>query len=972
MMINDIVTVSPNELTPTHDISLTDKDGTKLGFITSDKRGMVVPNLIAVTDAEKTGLQTTVGVPSLTDTLYPYITQVQSDWSGGLGNGLFEDDTTRFKYSSMLDTTGNGLQTIGLPMFANIYNGTSPNEYAIHKSENVPSNEEYDYYTPPDTVSHERGVLIAKDDWENVYFDQIVINIRINGEDTTGQFIVHVYNDAEFIPDNLVDISSIVTVASFNERSEYVRFVFTSIMHPDVDETYYIVLKYYGGTADFSILSASHAMMSGYYFDGTIWVISSYHLLLFCMNTYGNLTYSPEILSKTYKDTNCGFTYILYIFYDLINYPILYYLAYGDAHILYTFDFKEEPLSMEVVNDIVYITWVNESVTIFKIYAQDDGSLYCTKFDISVDADYCKQVGNYIWYAKNRVNNIHEVWKDELHGYGDYPGSGITTYDCKSALDEKAIANITSTFEDIGYAKIAVADAFTTGLAACKAITSTNIKYSNILHFEYMTTLDCAANDLAILLDDTAQCASPVATIGLPASVANVPQTVDITFDASTLTGIDKIISVGLKIQVDKGQMDIYIMSPIVFYKDNKPIRINNDHNITGIEMYDVPPTLYIFSENQVGYIIGDIAYEALPLKEMNSVASIANGTLHITNDIYLYFNVGNGIMRYYKQMLAHIGPNINNAFPYKYFTTSFITGMPGGRLLLVAHISDETNNSGYEYDVLLLYENNAWVELIRSEHISNIHIITDPAEYSLSDIYLFTDKGLFYFPMGMNQMTSYGLIHATFGSIILGSFTTRLYGIDKFWNTLKLVFSDMDIEGDVKAYYRLEPLPKYDYFTNKLWSDWDYIGSYTQSGTEKNLSTADIPDTISDKLDIRLELHNTDMRIPIIINNVILEAFGMIKPKRLFYFNFLIGDIANETDKNGNIIQSALSERLAKLLTWKNNPQPLRMHTNINSMDNILVQILSFSYRSYETSTMVLPGEGHEKLLCEISLVEL
>jgi len=81
-----------NVKTPTHDIKLRSVDGKQLGLILCDKRGRFDPRGIVVGSMPRTALKTAQGNTGYDNLELPYITEVQTTFSGGRGLDDFTKD----------------------------------------------------------------------------------------------------------------------------------------------------------------------------------------------------------------------------------------------------------------------------------------------------------------------------------------------------------------------------------------------------------------------------------------------------------------------------------------------------------------------------------------------------------------------------------------------------------------------------------------------------------------------------------------------------------------------------------------------------------------------------------------------------------------------------------------------------------------------------------------------------------------
>jgi hypothetical protein len=129
-----------------------------------------------------------------------------------------------------------------------------------------------------------------------------------------------------------------------------------------------------------------------------------------------------------------------------------------------------------------------------------------------------------------------------------YTGS-LLVEDCEDAWNEHVNAHVTGSADAADYkvgaksAKFEVVSAGATELLASEVITK-NLQAYDILYMWIKCTINTAAGDLQILLDDTGECASALKSLNVPALVSNVWTRIALPLgDAS---GLGSLISVGL------------------------------------------------------------------------------------------------------------------------------------------------------------------------------------------------------------------------------------------------------------------------------------------------------------------------------------------------------------------------------------------------------------------------------------------
>ena len=131
--------------------------------------------------------------------------------------------------------------------------------------------------------------------------------------------------------------------------------------------------------------------------------------------------------------------------------------------------------------------------------------------------------------------------------------------DCEDAWNEYYVANVDNDVVELHdrklgthAAEITVNIGFSTGRLSTEAISPTlNLTaHKSVLMF-IKSTIAMAAGDLQLLLDDSAECATPLETLNIPALSAGVWTRVALLL--ANPAALTAIISVGIKLTVDKG-----------------------------------------------------------------------------------------------------------------------------------------------------------------------------------------------------------------------------------------------------------------------------------------------------------------------------------------------------------------------------------------------------------------------------------
>ena len=134
---------------------------------------------------------------------------------------------------------------------------------------------------------------------------------------------------------------------------------------------------------------------------------------------------------------------------------------------------------------------------------------------------------------------------------------------CEDAWNEQVVANVTSTLDNTDYqigsgsAKFVLAAGVGLEIIGSEAFAAQSISTSEDILCWIKSSVALNAGDFQLLLDDTADCASPLETIDIPALSASTWAYVSLPL-ANPSTDLN-LISVGLQQAVDKGALTLHI-----------------------------------------------------------------------------------------------------------------------------------------------------------------------------------------------------------------------------------------------------------------------------------------------------------------------------------------------------------------------------------------------------------------------------
>ena len=102
----NIINVGPEVIQPTHDVQLTDMNGTTVGLILSNPNGSPNPRGMLQGAMPRTAMQTSQGGTGYDDMEMPFTVEVQTSMIGGRAQDDFSKDKTRYADGFRMDTTG--------------------------------------------------------------------------------------------------------------------------------------------------------------------------------------------------------------------------------------------------------------------------------------------------------------------------------------------------------------------------------------------------------------------------------------------------------------------------------------------------------------------------------------------------------------------------------------------------------------------------------------------------------------------------------------------------------------------------------------------------------------------------------------------------------------------------------------------------------------------------------------------------
>lgn len=619
---------------------------------------------------------------------------------------------------------------------------------------------------------------------------------------------------------------------------------------------------------------------------------------------------------------------------------------------------------------------------------------------IEIQHDY--KLGKVAWMAQNpwqpnqygawvRRDRAPRIWSDSVFLWGGLLET-VT-----AAWSEYTHPNATVTYDN-NEMKIVLATDFPSGnnLVATQAISSNDVSQMTKLKVTLSSNKDMATGGIQILLDNTAQCASPLITASCPAMRKD--KDYDIVIDVNTENiDVSAIISVGIQVTEDKdGGHTIRVKSPIEWLVDHDPIECGKFDigNITGIEIYDDPERLYVMTEGEVGYISGD-KYNAVPLREMKSLRSSYNGRAHDVGGVYLYFGLGpdGRVQQYFRQTLNDIGPAKDKGLREdRRGPISALLTYPGDRLFVAI-------DGGYDnYSSILLFASGGWHEIYRAPHkkkrIHSLYIQTVEGQ-TQQRLWFSMDGWVMWVPITFNAMDETRFLYNYYGEMISPWIYMKMHDLNKVYKEVKMFSEDLsrqDNRGDGMD-YRTGQFVSLSYNkdgdgSRKEWRSifswgaagiarivttdpWTYVGDFYQSPVQSlTLGTRGIT---CRRMQLKYQVFNTDLTSSPAVIATVIKGYAIQDVKYGYALTTKLTEGDLSIDLEGDEVSSAdyaatVELAMAKLDSWASSVTPLTLNAIYSPFDGKTVVLNAIPMQPIRA----IPDDQVEEQFLQLTVEEL
>lgn len=435
--------------------------------------------------------------------------------------------------------------------------------------------------------------------------------------------------------------------------------------------------------------------------------------------------------------------------------------------------------------------------------------------------------------------------------------------------------------------------------------------------------------------------------------------------EAGTATvDMSAVTEIRLRADVDDGAFDISIWGSILMV-GGKGLPYKSWHSFEAGEVInsmieyaggggETTMKPWILTDRDV-YFIEDDIIKPIYLRELHEFKHPRNGEGVVVADVYLYFNIGERIQRYYAGQLDNIGPDVDYGLPEeRQGIPASLAAYPG---MLIAAF--DAGDSGYSH--VMYRRNHGWHELYRSPVVGNRirNILVVPRSDSFDRLYISEGSEVLWVPLTLNSETETDFPYSYHGHIQ----TSRIYGTlretRKYFHSFEVIqayHQENTASGavNIRVYYRT---------SNQ--SDWSLISDFDTVPREENQIGA--YDKGGPWVQFLIELETSDREFSPVYVAGVLDAVERIVVKDAYSYNIVLFEgKAQNLDKGEDDLTGV--EIKALLDAWADQELPVLLNSNSAFEDGKYVFVEPVRGRLISNEIVA----GKERRTYQLSLLEI
>jgi hypothetical protein len=863
------ITVGIDISNPTHHVSLEDKTGAKVGLILVDGAAKANPLAFIRNPVDQSSLKTSTGNQGYSDMQPPYSPIAQDDWSGGRGNRDYEKATNRFSDSYRLRTSRANKVYLG------------PQE------QSTKGNRSQDYYVPGN-VTWVQGVYAAKFvasasyTATTLWFLLRVKPTAVGVLPADVSLTVKIYPDTAGSPGEYLHSATLPTYAGLDFTSQWVGF------------------------------TISEALTSGTtYWVGVVGETDSWEIGV----STANGSNTKKVVNAAWADADNELYYrvqgadvtntCIYFEYKKMLYKVESHTS-GAPH-LYRFGYRGVADSnsghLDYLLDNAASGWVNDALIsrVIRIIS-GPGADEAQPWRTITDNTTTKLYVDVNWETAHTTATEYVVYGidtwNEITGHGlNYPISDVFIDSNKT--EEEFVIFCMGNGADVKHFR-AWNDAGTfTNSFESGDDPADKIIYAPVQKKAYKSLVDWTSIGVIKSPGDTE-------TSGQKVISANLP-----LWSAAFLSGqSDTIGSAWEKI------------NGIHLYQD--------DDSNEAVWVFK-PDGIWIIPFKQPNITDPNPAAKGAPYQlsianKLLNVRSDRNGSVVCRDNEYLWFNLQQGLQRYYQGHLDDMGPNTEEGLPTNRRGICVAMISYPGRLFAAF----DAGSTGYSS--ILENDNGGWHERYRAPYGQRIKAMTvQVVPGNLSKLWVYQGNDSVWLPLpqdSTDELVQSGYLYTHEGSLEMSWMQAGMMDVIKFVRSIKLLTSNLGANCTIKVDYKIDQTNAWVEINNTFdTSPWERV----------DLGLTEILE--GRRFKIRVRLNTNDATKTPILEAIVLNMVSRLEQKNIFSLPVRVAD--NDKDLNGQPDDYATAElKLAQLDAWASGETGtmLLMRSTETMYDNRLV----------------------------------
>jgi hypothetical protein len=349
-----------------------------------------------------------------------------------------------------------------------------------------------------------------------------------------------------------------------------------------------------------------------------------------------------------------------------------------------------------------------------------------------------------------------------------------------------------------------------------------------------------------------------------------------------------------------------------------------------------------------------------IPLREITALRSERNGTAHTVSNVYLVFNLGEYIQKYYQHNLDDIGPNRDEGLPInRQGDPTCLLSYPGKIFLSI-----DASTTGYS--TVLLKGDSGWHEVYRAPYGAPIHDMIIQVIPSMSTrLWVSQESDILYLPLPTDtwspkQDSNYRYTHESV--LTTGWINVGFMDILKFWKSVKLYTENLSGTSQyVECEYQTED-GELDHI-----GDWTDISDTFDTSPFQEVMISDQYEITARRIRFRFKLITTSNTESPIIKSSVIDALMRFPVKYAYNCVIMLADHKENYFGKDNSFRVEMD--MDQLEEWSDQPTVLTMRCNYTPYDNkkvVLEPLNSNPIPPFSTN------EQLEKHLATITLLEV